>query len=116
MHNQSLDIVSRICEISTFRDTPPKLSIRLADYCLQTRLRKTTTYGFSPIGHWRISIDDKSPKRVSSKILSGNVLWRVPVNREGTMAADGCAVAESASQIRLAPVTRSLHGPGKRLL
>jgi hypothetical protein len=26
------------------------------------------------------------------------------------MAADGWAVAESASQIRLAPVTRPLHG------
>jgi hypothetical protein len=28
------------------------------------------------------------------------------------MAADGWAVAESASQIRLAPVTRPLHAPG----
>jgi hypothetical protein len=31
-------------------------------------------------------------------------------NRERTMAADGWAVAESASQIPLAPVTRPLHG------
>ena len=37
-------------------------------------------------------------------------LGHVPVNRELEMAADGWAVAESASQIRLAPVTRPLHG------
>ncbi len=32
------------------------------------------------------------------------------------MAADGWAVAESASQIHLVPVTRPLHGPGRGCL
>src|SRR5229473_4278870 len=51
---------------------------------------------------------------------SGRLLYcvtrPVPVNREREMAADGWAVAKSASQIRLAPVTRPLHGPGRGCL
>jgi hypothetical protein len=46
---------------------------------------------------------------VLGDVLDDGVLRAVPVNREREMAAEGWEVTKSASQIRLAPVTRPLH-------